>query len=566
MNATHVGNNADINVLPVQTNANPYANSVPGNDTSIGDVTMSHLPRTPGSAPASIAPTPVGMRWTSAPSAPVGIQTLGNGFQLPTGGQMIVAKATINVNNESRIIPALCYQTNQARFMIYPFTRTLMGTAWGSLEDLTQVGCKLENIPDGSMFQNRVEYCSRWADLPHEMVQQFIVSMECNGGGSAYDAGRLMEWKRRIQNPRGGLAAKVTCPQCGTQNDVSLSDVMYLTGISEGVSCDQLGFQCQVNNTLHTGNQPSNLNPDTRQITSPAGIVFDSSHRNVSLGTPSVCTPPPPPPPPPLITNASSISSNNPLTSATPFNPNSLSVPNVVLSAPTQSRGMSSGFATSAIEGRHDLINSGNRPGANTPVEWRRLEQMTPGGFSNTPMLQQSISTSGGAITPQQPVGVMNVAPVSGGSTSSSVGVPTIMQIQNLEGTTQDYLYVPATSTSLSQLLPVSLPRNNVSTASVEGNTPHATTMNLLPPQLPRGDHELGGSRQSNSASSAAGTPHFPSASPGRTAPTASSPFASWEREANRRNHSGLGFAASSNSFSGFAKWECTGSVIRFEL
>ena len=554
LNATHVGNNADTNAPPIQTPANPYASSVPGNDTSMGDVTMSHLPRTPGSAPASIAPTPVGMRWTSIPSAPLGIQTLGAGFQLPIGGQMIVAKATIMVNNESRIIPALCYQTNQGRFMIYPFTRTFIGTAWGSVEDLTQVGCKLENIPDGNLFQNRVEYCSRWADLPHEMVQQFIVSMECNGGGSAYDAGKLLEWKRRIQNPRGGLAAKVTCTQCGTQNDVSLSDVMYLTGISDGVSCVQLGFQCPVNSVIHAGNQPMHLNSGTHPTASQAGIIFDSSHRNASLNTPSVCTPPPPPPPPPLITNPPSISSNDPVISSASPNTNLLSVPNAVLSAQTQSRGMSSGFATSAIEGRHDLTTPGSRPGANTPVEWRRLEQMTSVGLTNIPVLPQSISTPGGTVTPQQPVGLINTMFANSGTTSSSMTVPTIMQIQTPEGTTQDYLYVPATSTSSSQLVPVRLPGSHVQTVSVEGSTPNTTVVNSLHPQPHLRNHDLGISRQQDSAaSSSAGTPHFPSASPSRTAPTASPPFVSSGGEANNRSNSGLGFVASANSFSGFA-------------
>ena len=166
-------------------------------------------------------------------------QALQPPFQPPSPGQLLVAQATRTMGGFRRSMPVLMYSSpNGDAKYVYPFTRTLVGTVWHTSEQMEQ--CDFQHIHE----PDPIRFCSRRADLPAEMVQTLLHSLEHHGGGSRMDPTRLKVWHEDVRHPEGLVAAGVPCMLCGILNEVRLSDVMHLSGISNGMACHHLGKDC----------------------------------------------------------------------------------------------------------------------------------------------------------------------------------------------------------------------------------------------------------------------------------------------------------------------------------
>ena len=233
---------------------------------TMNNINATHIPPPPperphmpfaGHAPLTLNASMVGNNQTeenpssSAPSAPQSLPStpqnssstqphpLRPGFQPPAPGQLTVAQATITAGGYRRSVPVLYYtSTNGENKYVYPFTRTLIGTVWYTPEHLNR--CEIQHVHE----PDTIKFCARRADLPVEMIQQLLVSLEQNGGGANLDTAKLVEWQNDVRNPEGKFSAGIPCMQCGILNNVRLCDVLYLRDISNGMTCHHMGKDC----------------------------------------------------------------------------------------------------------------------------------------------------------------------------------------------------------------------------------------------------------------------------------------------------------------------------------
>ena len=101
--------------------------------------------------------------------------------------------------------------------------------------------------------------------------------MEYNGGGAKYDPEKLNAWKEKLRSSEAEITTRVACPQCGWKNPVCLMDIMYLVGISNGVTCSQLGKDC------HSLTPTTNLfdlppRPTSMPTATPPGLDIGGAH------------------------------------------------------------------------------------------------------------------------------------------------------------------------------------------------------------------------------------------------------------------------------------------------
>ena len=173
-------------VAPLTLNSAMASNTRPTNGTpSIGP-----------SLATSLHPSPHSTSLTSA-------QGLQPSFQPPAPGQLLVVQATLTMGGYRRSIPALYYtSTNGEHHYAYPFSRTLIGTAWHTPEHLNR--CEFQYCHES----NPIRFCARRADLPPEMVQRLLISLEQNGGGSTLDISKLQAWHSDVRNPEGRISAE----------------------------------------------------------------------------------------------------------------------------------------------------------------------------------------------------------------------------------------------------------------------------------------------------------------------------------------------------------------------
>ena len=109
---------------------------------------------------------------------------------------------------------------------------------WYTPEHLNR--CEIQYVYE----PDTIKFCARRADLPVEMIQQLLVSLEQNGGSANLDISKLAAWQTDVRNPKGKFSAGIPCMQCGILNNVRLSDVMYLRDISNGITCHHMGKDC----------------------------------------------------------------------------------------------------------------------------------------------------------------------------------------------------------------------------------------------------------------------------------------------------------------------------------
>ena len=209
LNSTLVGNNAD----------DSHDTGLVGSSSSSSSVHTSHRP------------TPLNANFRNA-------QALQPPFRPPLPGQLTVAQVMLTHEGIRRSIPVFIYTSlsGNAQY-VYPVTRPLLGKVWHTPAQLAQ--CEFYYC-----HEEPIRFCARRADLPPEMIQGILVSLESNGGGAQLDLQRLQIWHDDLRNPQGRITIGVPCTHCGTVNQVRLAELLPLTGISEGVSCAQLGRRC----------------------------------------------------------------------------------------------------------------------------------------------------------------------------------------------------------------------------------------------------------------------------------------------------------------------------------
>ena len=388
-------------VAPLTLNSAMANNTRPTNGTpSIGP-----------SLATSLHPSPHSASLTSA-------QGLQPSFQPPAPGQLLVVQATLTMGGYRRSIPALYYtSTNGEHHYAYPFSRTLIGTAWHTLEHLNR--CEFQYCHES----DPIRFCARRADLPPEMVQRLLISLEQNGGGSTLDTGKLQAWHNDVRNPEGRISAGVPCMLCGIVNEVRLCDVTHLTGISNGMACHHMGKECiredqptrisaPVTNHRNTTNTemvnrastPPSNNMHLSRISSPPSIV----------GVPATFSPPSapwisppvphsPPPTPPLTSD----------------NPMHLSIaPAVGQNMPTPPT-----FRPPDIHPPpfNDHAWKGYSSGAaSTPQTWRHVENFNPSSDAGFPI---GVNTNS-QYQPYQSPDAHNHPPVQPGYQSSFPMMP----------------------------------------------------------------------------------------------------------------------------------------------
>ena len=107
-------------------------------------------------------------------------------FQPPPPGQLLVAQATLTMGGYRRSLPVLYYTSigGDSKY-VYPFTRTLLGTAWHTQEHFDR--CEFQFCPE----PDSIRFCSRRTDLPAEMVHKLLIALEQNSSGAQLDLTKL---------------------------------------------------------------------------------------------------------------------------------------------------------------------------------------------------------------------------------------------------------------------------------------------------------------------------------------------------------------------------------------
>ena len=121
---------------------------------------------------------------------------------------------------------------------MYPFTRTFIRTVWYISEHLNRYEIQYVYKPD------TIKFCVRQADLPVEMIQQLLVSLEQNGGDANLDTAKLTVLQVDVRNSKERFSAGIFCMQCGILNNVRLSDIIHLRDISNKMTCYYIGKDC----------------------------------------------------------------------------------------------------------------------------------------------------------------------------------------------------------------------------------------------------------------------------------------------------------------------------------
>ena len=158
-------------------------------------------------------------------------------FVPPEEGQAALATVTTTEQGVTVRFPVIYYTLPQCNCIIFPFTRTRLGSYYFPRQLPQLFGFAPLHALD------RPAVLAAQANLPPALVKAIIYSIHTVVSlGSTERSLRL--WGRTLRSPHAGICAQEACQTCGRLRTVSLYSLEGITRISGGVRCQNFGQHC----------------------------------------------------------------------------------------------------------------------------------------------------------------------------------------------------------------------------------------------------------------------------------------------------------------------------------
>ena len=199
---------------------------------------------------------------------------------LPPVKQFLVVTTTYHEEGQLKEVPALLYSSTTSKPLLYPMTRTQMGNLW--------CGASLRGLTITSQYpHDPVSYLAEKMDMPREVINHIITTLDYYGGGSKGSHDGVASWREMYLSDSSIPLGTVPCQDCDASIPATWQLLESRALNMNRASCIVTGVPCQ---TPRQAPVPPPPPPSAMKRPAPPGLTPHSvTFRDV---------PRPPPTPP----------------------------------------------------------------------------------------------------------------------------------------------------------------------------------------------------------------------------------------------------------------------------